>query len=1775
EVAILDASVFIGEQPTITADVYFRRSGLQTFFAVRDFAVTIGGQVVGGGEGAFLMLSTGVAGIVSGSVQASGGGVAGSASGTLRINTTGTAQSVDFTFGDTQFQFDLPAGTDGLFFQLTVTDVSINLGGFVTVEIGEGSFDTTSGVVSDVRIFLGSGPAFFDNGTADEADDEENPAARGVLIEDAYGYWEEVGTGVFLYVEGSIRLINIAGLTLSGTARVELNTSTGEVTRTVQVRVNNLPVSKSITLGADTTKIAIDDLTIGVGGQQLTEADLAFSRDAERIVLSIRNAKLNFASGAFKLQQIDGDLLVASAGIAGRLSAALDTSGTAPLSFTGGTFSVAFNTGAAAVDTTIEVGGVESSFELPGGPYLRVELRRTVATTPVKLVVLGQAIEGEFALESATGTSGSILRIAATNVALRFTTGTTTTTDVFTLTNGEGFVVVNSTGVGASIRGTAALNVPGVSVSADLHILVNTSTTTAIDETFSVGTRTIRVLVDSGPYVKVTGTNVTLSVAGQSLRGDISFEQAAGTTTITLENTTLELGDGGATFLTATILEGQFTISTTAGVTNVTGNIAASLDVDVPNVDLHADLIEVTVDSAAGLLEIAVGETGDPATLTVLGQRISAVVRARSTTSATGERHVLLAISEASVDFNTEPDGSGDSLLSFSNGSGIVSIRSTGTAGRISLEDVTAGLTELTLVADLFEVEFNTDAAAVNASFGGQSIGVPGGPYVQVRVLGLELAIAGVITLGADVVIRQDVDTLDIAATNVSAVIGDPDGVYLALRSGTANLAITATGVSGDASGIVELVGIPGVTFEATMAVTFTEAGDVTIEADDVTIAIGATSDGGGSALPAVQITGDFTFVSTPAATGTDPILAIDIDEASASFGVPNVLSFALTDIDVTFEAYSDTTFAFIASGKVAVTGGGFELSGDLDLRVSTSAADVTIDALPVDAGIVDITITTVEIRGPPLGLISVETVTFTRLASGEVFASGDGISFTLGTDPAQLSVTDASFALYLKPDGTSAFSVTGDVDATFGDVQIDGTITVERNTTSFDVDLATADGEPIDLAIAAGITRITGSLHVDVDGVAEMDADVTIIIQHVDPNAIPNDADDVDEILIGATNVEIRVGSWEEEDFSDFVGFHVVGADLVLLISSADGSAGVGQGSIALDVRGTVTLDGVTGVTVGGRMGVQVSTFDVDVLRTVEVAGTTLTLDVATGVTQFSGDDVELTVAGQTLSGTFSVTIADQGNSDPADDVITIELSDVTFSVGDGTRPFLSVTNGTGTITKNASGFVGDIEGDVVVDIPGFDIDGHVAVRVAKTTTENAISFQIGTVGDKADVTIGGQTLAGVFTFEQTTHPDFGTIVKVGATEVDLDVGGGIATITGGTAALLILPTGVAGAFEGEATLALPTGMTFTSGDVVVRINTTATEITNVTFDFDGTIGNSDDVELDLPAGPYLRVDVTNAVFELEAMGLTLSAGGNLSIEQQTLSNGTTVTTIGFTGVHFEISLPDGGPSGEVTNAEGAFVVLPTGVAGILSGNFDADLGPVAAGGFVTVRFNATPGLVEETVEVDGREITISFGPDEGDSVELSVSGASLNIGDFVTIEGDVTIDTTSGLFAGTNLEVFLGKGPARLDDDSINPLAVGVLLTNATVGVVRRGTGPNFTYAVFATGTLQIIGVNGVTVVGTATVRFNNTGSAVNEIIAIEAADTDVVVNVPNNTAVVEAIGLQISVFGQTLGGDFTFTKSGFAVGTPSTDPGTLEVHVENLTLHLGGVVSLTNGE
>ena len=195
----------------------------------------------------------------------------------------------------------------------------------------------------------------------------------------------------------------------------------------------------------------------------------------------------------------------------------------------------------------------------------------------------------------------------------------------------------------------------------------------------------------------------------------------------------------------------------------------------------------------------------------------------------------------------------------------------------------------------------------------------------------------------------------------------------------------------------------------------------------------------------------------------------------------------------------------------------------------------------------------------------------------------------------------------------------------------------------------------------------------------------------------------------------------------------------------------------------------------------------------------------------------------------------------------------------------------------------------------------------------------------------------------------------------------------------------------------------------------------------------------------------------------------------------------------------------------------------------------------------------------LDGRTIAVTFSATEAAAnpagvFALSLTGVVLDVAGVATIKGDLTFTTgTAGdVFAGRGLSLFVGVGPAWLADGSLNPLARGLLVTGATIGLVRTGSGESAAYALSASGAVQLIGLSGLTLGGTLSVRVNTLGTTVNESITVPGGAPVIVAfgAGEGDTAGAEfvAIGgsLTLTVLGQSITGTFTFTPTddGFTV-------------------------------
>ena len=415
----------------------------------------------------------------------------------------------------------------------------------------------------------------------------------------------------------------------------------------------------------------------------------------------------------------------------------------------------------------------------------------------------------------------------------------------------------------------------------------------------------------------------------------------------------------------------------------------------------------------------------------------------------------------------------------------------------------------------------------------------------------------------------------------------------------------------------------------------------------------------------------------------------------------------------------------------------------------------------------------------------------------------------------------------------------------------------------------------------------------------------------------------------------------------------------------------------------------------------------------------------------------------------------------------------------------------------------------------------------------------------EAADLQIG----ADVF-FESATKPNGTKVTKIAFGDLNFGFGGfsiktgdqkpGQTPVPGHiqevNGKLVLLPGGLAGEFTlhdlsfdvGNASA----GLTFNADEISVAVNTTNRRVLETFLLPDGPdAGDEPDEEvLDLGAGPMFRLEVLDLDIAVKVAGKdAVTLHGDFSIEQLTIPTGPTtsrkVLKIGATDVGIATPFIDAA-AGEVSlsGGQGAFVVYsavpgqptaPTGIAGVLSGTFVMATPILQAGSEVILRFNTMAGAVNETVTVGGSTLRVDV---PGNTFQLTFRNVSVEFPPFLSLKGDFTFGSsdTNGnnrpdrfIYGAKNVELFLGAGPYRLADGSVNPDAIGVLVSGATVGVVKlagANDDPAFTtddtFAIFASGTAALIGLEGLTVSGTIRVLINHTGQVIVDSILLPGA-------------------------------------------------------------------------
>ncbi len=188
-----------------------------------------------------------------------------------------------------------------------------------------------------------------------------------------------------------------------------------------------------------------------------------------------------------------------------------------------------------------------------------------------------------------------------------------------------------------------------------------------------------------------------------------------------------------------------------------------------------------------------------------------------------------------------------------------------------------------------------------------------------------------------------------------------------------------------------------------------------------------------------------------------------------------------------------------------------------------------------------------------------------------------------------------------------------------------------------------------------------------------------------------------------------------------------------------------------------------------------------------------------------------------------------------------------------------------------------------------------------------------------------------------------------------------------------------------------------------------------------------------------------------------------------------------------------------------------------------------------------------------------------------IGLSNASINVDNIVTLTGNFQVTSQPGmtLYGASNVTLFLGEGPLTING-APNPNAVGIEVTNASIGVVKLAS--NGAYAVFAYGQAQLVGLSPLTVSGSIAVWINQTGQAINVSVPLPSGSTPSSVPVVFQSAgLVEEFAAGYDANGQvdpnnllTISASQVFTIQGAVLFT-RTPTGSLNVSVPTASVNI----------
>lgn len=530
-----------------------------------------------------------------------------------------------------------------------------------------------------------------------------------------------------------------------------------------------------------------------------------------------------------------------------------------------------------------------------------------------------------------------------------------------------------------------------------------------------------------------------------------------------------------------------------------------------------------------------------------------------------------------------------------------------------------------------------------------------------------------------------------------------------------------------------------------------------------------------------------------------------------------------------------------------------------------------------------------------------------------------------------------------------------------------------------------------------------------------------------------------------------------------------------------------------------------------------------------------TLELDGTLGESIEITGALELNLLGLGISGNFAFirTMSSSGSAVVALIVDNVSIGSYSGEGTDGAT--ISITDAKGLLVLDEAGLAGSLSFKASIGFGPFEAGSGVYLRMNSTGKsfyfntpfgEVAIAAGVYTKLDFADlaISIPGVEIEGSFSVMSDTDGG-GQIIAgesvtifVGTSTLYQKVG---LQLENGSGLLYMRDEKTAASITGTVTLYGVPGLQF-SAQMTVNINGFR-EALDIEADVNGesvTLALSEDEIASASGESFIQFLGTNlsldllGAFLLEGDLAITRSGSDLLIgsDALTLFAGDTGVDsgerIGLALANIELGayIPTEG-SGFAISASGNPQLL--GVSGI-------DFGESVLLGF---RYNSIGEDIEKTIPTAGGNFMLAVG--RTDSTPLFFGNAEIDLGGFISLSGEFAIQYHSSpeghlVIGFANVEVFAGGGTGS---DRI-----GILAEISSLGVYVDLT-ESGGFALDGVGAVSLVGLDGLSIGGTASVRVNTTGKSVNSSIVVPSTLRSAASDGESRTALAVSSGISVS--------------------------------------------------